>query len=234
MEPAPKLFPVLLNMAVSIEDARAEDLGRFHIVAATVGKGDRGAIPAGVAQPDDVRLCGKAGIALSHAAGKSHTGADAIRRKFIFEVCFGRSDIAMAKANCIEGDDRSAGGEVHVTFGYVAFRLKVGHRYLVALDVTLSLGFSFSLADLAVVGGLAREPGLRIKPVHFEEDLLAHCRFHTDGLEIEIGHVGIAPIILHTRREDDGHAPGVRYTGRLTGGHLDGQFVSSLVRDSLD
>ena len=116
----------------------------------------------------------------------------------------------------------------------MAFRLKVGHRYLVALDVTLSLGFSFSLADLAVVGGLAREPGLGIKPVHFEEDLLAHCRFHTDGLEIEIGHVGIAPIILHTRREDDGLAPGVRYTGRLTGGHLDDQFVSSLVRDSLD
>ena len=89
MEPAPKLLPVLLNLAVSIEDARAKDLGRFHIVAATMGEGDRGTIPAGVAQPDDVGLSRETSVAFSHTAGKSHTGADAIRRKFIFEVCLG-------------------------------------------------------------------------------------------------------------------------------------------------
>ena len=42
--------------SVLVKDAGAEDLRRFHIVAASMGKGDRGAVPVGVALNDDVGL----------------------------------------------------------------------------------------------------------------------------------------------------------------------------------
>ena len=74
MEPAPKLFPVALNIAVSVKYSRPEDLGRFHIIATAMGKGDGSVIISGVGEPDDVRLCGQSGKPLAAA----HSGEMAL------------------------------------------------------------------------------------------------------------------------------------------------------------
>ena len=141
MAPAPKLFPVELNIAVLVEDARAKDLGGFYVIAASMGKADGRAIPAGVAEPDDIGLSRQGAVSVAHTAGESHAGSNALFRKRFFRISIGGSHVAVAKTDSIEGYDWCTGGKVYIAFGNMAVWLKVIRSYLVALNVSLSLGF---------------------------------------------------------------------------------------------
>ena len=200
-----------------------------------MGKGDGGAVPAGVAQPDDIGLSRETSVAFSHTAGKSHAGADAVCREFIFEIGLGRRHVAMAEAYGIEGDDRSAGREVHVTFRYVAVRLDVIHRNLVALYVALGFSFLGGDADPAGEGALAGETGVGVQPVHFNEDLVAHGRRKSYDLEITAADICVAPVVLDAGGDDDRLAPAAGNAGRHADGHLDDELQRVvLMDDALD
>ena len=200
-----------------------------------MGKGDGGTVPAGVAQPDDIGLSSETSVALSHAAGKSHTGADAVCREFLFKIGLRRSDVAVAEADGIEGDDRSAGREIHIAFGNVAVRLDVIHRNLVSLDVALGFSFFGGDADPAGEGALSGEAGVGVQPVHFDEDLVAHGRRKSYDLEITAADIRVAPVVLDAGGDDDRLAPAAGNAGGHADGHLDDELQGSvLMNDALD
>ena len=125
--------------------------------------------------------------------------------------------IIMTQAYRIELRHGSAGREVHVNGGdIVIFRgVKVIHRYLYAALVR-----RFADDDDGITALDAGEPGGSVQPVSLDEDLLTGHGLHADGLEIQRGDIHLAPVILHSRIDDDGLAPTAGNTGALGDGHL--------------
>ena len=140
----------------------------------------------------------------------------------------------MAKAHGIERDDRRIGREVHITLGHMALRLDVSHRNLLPLDIPFRLCIFLTLNHFAGLNGRTNHAGGRIEPVHFKENLFTHAGLYPDRLEVQIRHVRIAPVVLHSRRNDHSLAPSVRHAGRLATGHLHDQLQPGLVRDTFD
>ena len=123
----------------------------------------------------------------------------------------------MAKALSIELRHRSTGREVHVKRGHMAFLsgVKIVHR---GLDSALVVRFAGN--DDRFTSLKAGKPGGRVHPVCLNEHLLARNWFHADGLEVEVRHIRFAPVILHTRSDDDSLGPAIGNAGTLGDGHL--------------
>ena len=200
-----------------------------------MGKADVGAVPAVVAQPDDIGLGRQGAVPVAHTAAEHHAGADTLFWKVLFQICIGRCHIAVAETHGIEGDDRSAGGEVNIALSDVAVFFHIVHRNLVALDVALGFRLLGADADPAGESTFAGKAGVRVQPVHFDEDLVAHGRCKSYDLEITAADIRVAPIVLDAGGDDDRLAPAAGNAGRHADGHLDDELQGRvLMDDALD
>src|SRR5574344_609372 len=109
MVPAPKLFPVELKFIARLVDyTGAENLGRFDIVTATVGKDDTGGISVGsTVKPHDIGLGHQFAVFAVSTATRPGS-APQFCPQVIFQIELGRRNVAVAETHSIKEDNRSA------------------------------------------------------------------------------------------------------------------------------
>ena len=82
---------------------------------------------------------------------------------------------------------------------------------------------------------LASKPGGCVHPIGLHEHLLSGHGLYSDGLQVKGRYIGLTPVILDTRSDDDGLAPAIGNAHGLSRGHLYHQLVwACLVTDAGD
>lgn len=178
-------------------------------------------LAAVVADIDQVGLRDNLAVSAVSAA-QADAGADDVCRKRTVQINLGRSDVAMAKAHCVELCHRNAGGEVYIKRGNVA--LLIGVKAIHCGTNTTGI-WSITFANGVILIDLAGETGVGIHPICFEEHLLSESSSHTHLLQVEISYICFAPVILHIAGDDNSLAPAIGNAIGLAGGHLDNQLI---------